>query len=171
MDKARFVVSCLESRRTKFTTPHLKLVAVRGGCRFPRDRELEADENQWSYVENFKMRLHPTAILEKNGLPLKGFLRHLSSCNSRLCDAMALVQTTSIYRKSLRFPTVPLWSHSKISPPINWLGSLPGIRRPSRTHSDAPKWVECHPTTIPSENGHCRGIDARKCGQGEVAFP
>ena len=109
------------------------------------------------------MHLHPTAILEKNGLPLKGFLRHLSSCNSRLCDAMALVQTTSIYRKSLRFPTVPLWSHSKISPPVNWLGSLPGIRLPRRTHSDAPKWMEYHPT-IPSENGHCPGIDTRKCG-------
>ena len=101
--KARFVVSCLECRRTTFTTAHSKLVAC-GAEAASRDKELEADENQWSYVENFKMmHLHPAAILEKNSLPLKGFLRHLSSCISRFVDAMALIQnflTTSIYRKS-----------------------------------------------------------------------
>ena len=96
------MVSCLENRRTKFTTAHSKLVAC-GAEAASRDKELEADENHWSYVENFKMHLHPAAILEKNSLPLKGFLRHLSSCISRLCDTMALIQnflTTSIYRKS-----------------------------------------------------------------------
>jgi len=31
-------------------------------------------ENDWAYVENFKMHLYPTTILEKDSLPLRGLL-------------------------------------------------------------------------------------------------
>jgi hypothetical protein len=56
----------------KLITP-LKLVAC-GAEAASREKEFEAEENEWSYVENFKMHLHTAAILQKNNLPLKGSL-------------------------------------------------------------------------------------------------
>ena len=49
----------------------LKLVAC-GAEAASREKEFEAEENEWSYVENFKMHLHTATILQKNNLPLKG---------------------------------------------------------------------------------------------------
>src|ERR1700733_5807118 len=54
----------------KLITP-LKLVAC-GAKAASREKEFEAEENKWSYVENFKMHLHTAKILQKNNLPLKG---------------------------------------------------------------------------------------------------
>lgn len=43
-----------------------------------RDKELEAEENEWSYVKNFKIHLHIATSLEKNSLLLEGFFNRLS---------------------------------------------------------------------------------------------
>jgi len=47
-----------------------KLIAC-GAEAASREKEFEAEENEWSYVENFKMHLHTATILQKNNLPLK----------------------------------------------------------------------------------------------------
>jgi len=72
----------------KLITP-LQLVAC-GAEAAAREKQFEAEENEWSYVENFKMHLHTATILQKNNLPLKGSfgIPYLASRS----NAIALIQ-------------------------------------------------------------------------------
>ena len=66
----------------------------------------------WSYIKNFKMHLHPAAILQKNDLPLPGIpslhISHLRRDNPPL-ELPPNVDLLKVYSDFLRY----LFTHTQ----------------------------------------------------------